>query len=308
MRHAHGYVVQTLADLGLIGLGLSLFAAIAWMCAAARATGLRRRDRGLPFDPERIGLLTLATLVLIFGVHSLIDWTWFVPGNAVVALLAAGWVAGRPALRDRDAVVGDARGRRAAGARRRWPARPRRLVLIAARGGELGGAAAGPLRHARTTARRTPPRAASYDLAASRAKSAHERQDPLSLEPLLAAGLHRDAAGNPQGGRRALEQAVSSQPANAEAWRRLGPLPADRAQRRRGRPARVPGRVLPRPGVGGSASDLIEATRVAARQEVGRLDQPRLAGARDEHRRARGGPRRPRTRTCSSARAQRAAA
>ena len=33
--------------------------------------------------------------MLVFGVHSLVDWTWFVPANCAVALLAAGWVAGR---------------------------------------------------------------------------------------------------------------------------------------------------------------------------------------------------------------------
>ena len=75
-----------------------------WIVAAMRATGLRRRDRGLPFDPERIGLLTLAVVVVVFGVHSLIDWTWFVPGNAVRrrCCAPAGWPA-RPA-RDRAAA------------------------------------------------------------------------------------------------------------------------------------------------------------------------------------------------------------
>ena len=90
--------MQTLADLGLIGVGLSLLATVAWVArgdAARPACG--SRDRGLPFDPERIGLLTMATVVVVFAVHSLIDWTWFVPGNAVVALLCAGWVAGRRA-------------------------------------------------------------------------------------------------------------------------------------------------------------------------------------------------------------------
>jgi cytochrome c-type biogenesis protein CcmH/NrfG len=34
-------------------------------------------------------------VVITFAVHSAIDWTWFVPGDAVIALLCAGWVAGR---------------------------------------------------------------------------------------------------------------------------------------------------------------------------------------------------------------------
>ena len=61
VRHAHGYVVQTLADLGWAGLAVSLIAAAAWLLAALRATGLTRRDRGLPYDAERIGMLTLAS-------------------------------------------------------------------------------------------------------------------------------------------------------------------------------------------------------------------------------------------------------
>jgi cytochrome c-type biogenesis protein CcmH/NrfG len=40
-------------------------------------------------------------VVLIFGVHSAIDWTWFVPANAATALLCAGWMAGRGPLRAR---------------------------------------------------------------------------------------------------------------------------------------------------------------------------------------------------------------
>ena len=100
VRTAHGYVVQTLADLGLAGLAVSLALLAAWLASAAAATGLgpRRRDRVRDYTPERIGLLTLVAIVLAFGVHSAIDWTWFVPGNAIVALLAAGWIAGRGPL------------------------------------------------------------------------------------------------------------------------------------------------------------------------------------------------------------------
>ena len=88
-HHAHGYVVQELAELGLAGAAASLFALVAWMLAAARAGGARPRIpaalarairsraptrpppataagppapapgfRNLPFTPERIALLT----------------------------------------------------------------------------------------------------------------------------------------------------------------------------------------------------------------------------------------------------------
>ena len=76
-------------------LGTLALRCLGWAGAAIAATGLRPRDRGLPFDPERIGLLTMTAVVVIFAVHSLVDWTWFVPANALVALLCGGWVAGR---------------------------------------------------------------------------------------------------------------------------------------------------------------------------------------------------------------------
>ena len=40
-KHAHGYVHQTLADLGLLGLAISLVALVAWFLAAGRTLGLR---------------------------------------------------------------------------------------------------------------------------------------------------------------------------------------------------------------------------------------------------------------------------
>src|SRR5205085_11487469 len=113
-HHAHGYAVQVLAELGLLGAAASLLALLAWSLAAARAGGarprvpaalvraIRRRPppaagassstastavlpapgfRALPFTPERIAVLTLIAGVLVFGVHSLVDWTWFIPGT-----------------------------------------------------------------------------------------------------------------------------------------------------------------------------------------------------------------------------------
>jgi O-antigen ligase len=101
VRHAHGYVVQTLADLGIVGLVISLVALAGWLAAAMRSTGLLPRDRGLPFDAERVGLLTMVTIAIVFGVHSLVDWTWYVPATAVVGLICAAWAAGRGPLRER---------------------------------------------------------------------------------------------------------------------------------------------------------------------------------------------------------------
>jgi hypothetical protein len=117
VQHAHGYIVQTLADLGLVGLAVTLALLAAWLAAAVAASrpyGLRWAARGRgsgrldvvgrpvrrdeAYTPERVGLLTMLAIVVVFGVHSTVDWTWFVPGNACVALLCAGWLAGRGPL------------------------------------------------------------------------------------------------------------------------------------------------------------------------------------------------------------------
>ncbi len=117
VKHAHGFVVQTLADLGIAGLVLALALLLCWMAAVGRPThpfdrrwrswrelraGRRPAWVRLPvrrYGAERIGMLSVLCVVVVFGVHSLIDWTWYVPGNALVALICAGWLAGRGPLR-----------------------------------------------------------------------------------------------------------------------------------------------------------------------------------------------------------------
>ncbi len=127
VQQAHGFLVQTLADLGLIGTALVLALLACWAVAAGRATHpLNRRWSGwhwrrwpLPdrddapgaYTAERIGLLTMLCLVATFGIHSFVDWTWYVPGLACTALLCAGWLAGRGPLAARVAIAGIPAGR-----------------------------------------------------------------------------------------------------------------------------------------------------------------------------------------------------
>ncbi len=226
VRHAHGYVVQTLADLGLAGLAVSLALLAAWLGSAARATGLRRRDRGRPFDAERIGLLTLVATVIVFGVSSFVDWTWFVPANAAVALLAAGWVAGRGPLGGAGEAM--AAGAGAGGglvARLRTGARERMRAICAGATLLLVVAAAWaiwqPLRADSLTqdALDSLDRG-SADTARTQAQRAHEI-DPLSLEPLFTLATVETAAGRNVAARRALGEAVRLQPSNPLPWLRL---------------------------------------------------------------------------------------
>ena len=218
-RHAHGYVVQTLADLGWIGLALSLLALAAWLTAAARTLGLTRGARGLPWDAERVGVATIATVVVVFGLHSALDWSWFVPGNTVPALICAGWVAARGPLRARLASAEPAAERPASRVPGLIAASAVMLVALVAAWAALQpvrAANAGDAAFERLDQGALPQAA---DIAAI----AHKR-DPLAVEPLFDIATIAQARGDNEGARRALEQAIELEPATAETWRRLGHL------------------------------------------------------------------------------------
>jgi tetratricopeptide (TPR) repeat protein len=217
VRHAHGYVVQTLADLGWIGLGLSLFAAGAWLTSMVRTVGLRRRDLALHWDAERVGLATLAAVALVFGLHSTVDWTWFVPGNVLPALLCAGWVASRATLKER--IDGILEPKTTAPFSRVGAAAGALVLLIAVL---ASWSALQPVRasHAQDAAFARL-EIGALPQAASIAEIAHKR-NPLSVDPLFAlAAIEQVRGRNPQA-QKALEQAVNLEPANPETWRRLG--------------------------------------------------------------------------------------
>jgi hypothetical protein len=231
VRQAHGYVPQTLADLGWVGLALSLAAMFAWLWSAARTTGLRRRDRGLPFDPERIGMLTLFAAVITFGVHSAIDWTWFVPANMVAGLVAAGWLAGRPPLRTRMLAVDvvdeapEREGTRMDAMRsfvrgRPFAAGAAALLIVTAL--VACWTAYQPVRseHASNKAYALLDQGA-YEQAASVAHIAVDR-DPLSVDARFDLATVEQARGQLPAAEEALREAIHLEPGNAETWRRLG--------------------------------------------------------------------------------------
>lgn len=234
VRQAHGYVVETLVGLGLVGFLVTLALLAVWLASAARATGLRPADRREPMDAERVGLLTFVAVVVVFGVHSLVDWTWLIPGTAVVGLLCAAWVAGRGPLRARA----DRAGTRAVVAMR--PGRRPVLRFLAARparGGALrllaavavlvlavvaSWAAFQPLRAVHAGDAAFERLDAGAPRAALHIAGIAVRRNPLSVEPLFDLAAIQSATGDVAGATRTYERAVELQPANAETWRRLG--------------------------------------------------------------------------------------
>ena len=97
---AHSYVVQTFADLGLIGVAITLALLIAWAMAAIRPLAPRTRWGALSPEhiSERQGLLVLACITIGFGIQSALDWTWYFAGVTAPVLIGAGWLAGRGPL------------------------------------------------------------------------------------------------------------------------------------------------------------------------------------------------------------------
>ncbi len=286
VRHAHGYVVQTLADLGIVGLALTLALLLAWIAAAGRSTHplnrrwsdwgtllrwLRRPTRAgapawrrlqidgrpAPYTAERVGLLGMLCIVVVFGIHSLADWTWYVPGDACVALLCAGWLAGRgPLAGDGGERSAQTISFAALGAANTAPAgsrdpiggeRPRRglwlpdagelrarlqpralgatriCVALAAIVGVLLAAWAQwqPLRSANASEQ------ALSQLARDPRQALATAQDAVSIDPLSAQALFtlsavQQAAGERALARATLQRAVRLQPSNPQTWTALG--------------------------------------------------------------------------------------
>jgi len=241
VRHAHGYAVQTAADLGFFGLLASFLLLIAWIGATGRTlgwrlpgfgrlgppqAGARGLDPRVSFGPEHVAMATLATLVLVFGVHSFVDWTWFVPGTAVLALVAAGWVAGRGPLSEPapDALMLGAR--LAQGIRQ-----PSRVALACgalALGLLAGWTAWQPLRSADSDNEALAILAGptSYAKALALTEKA-EDQNPLSIDPLLTRALVESTAHHPDRARAALVDAIRRQPSNPLSWEYLSVFAAD---------------------------------------------------------------------------------
>jgi tetratricopeptide (TPR) repeat protein len=227
-KHAHGYVLQTLADLGLVGVAISSIALAAWFVTAWRTLSLRRRwvaERAPPWTAERIGLAALLALVIVFGVHSTLDWTWFVPAVAMTGLFCAGWLAGRGPL------VGAARSAPSVPLETTRPMLPREgqlsgrvaaacLVLAVAVFGALAMAQPWRAQQKGEDALRL---AQAGDFGGARAAAEKAKDiNPLSAEPYFELAAVDDAAGNERAALQDLERAVQVEPANPEAWRRLG--------------------------------------------------------------------------------------
>jgi hypothetical protein len=220
-RHAHGFFAQTIADTGLIGLAAALALLAAWVLAAARATGFGQREEGTPlpaWSDERAALCGLALCAIAFGLHSVIDWTWFVPGPSAMALVAAGFVAGRAPLPPLGATTRP----RATTRSRPEPVHIVAAVSVLLAAGICAWAVWQPEASARANDRAFE-RVESGDLKGAAEAADHAREvNPYSPEPLYAKAAVLAAAGRDIAAYRTLERAVIEHPRDPRTWLRLG--------------------------------------------------------------------------------------
>jgi hypothetical protein len=214
-RHAHGFVPQTLADLGIVGVAISTLLLLAWLVAAARATGLHPRRNGArrDWDADRLALVAATLMAIVFGLQSAIDWTWFVPGPTAMALVAGGFVAGRAPLGQPDPAIA-------------LPAVPSPPRLLAAAGVLVAAIVTAWAiwqpeasdRQIRDALRLSD--AGQLDQAIAKTDDAAD-SNPLSSDPLLTRAAIETQAGREGDARRTLEAAVLKFPGEPESWYRL---------------------------------------------------------------------------------------
>jgi O-Antigen ligase len=246
-RHAHGFVPQTLADLGIMGVVLTTLLLLAWLAAALRTTALlpRRvpfadrlpwvRSDGEPaprrdWDGDRIALVALPLVAIAFGLQSIVDWTWFIPGPMAMALVAAGFVAGRgPQAALAGGPSGQATETTLAGPPTGFAARFKRpdtgrivaAVAVVLAGLVLAWAIWQPQASDLATGEALElSDQGRFDEALAKTDSAADT-NPLTPEPLLVRASVQTAAGDEPAARKTLEQAVLGFPGDPQTWYRL---------------------------------------------------------------------------------------
>jgi hypothetical protein len=239
-QHAHGYVPQTMSDLGIVGLVLSVLALVTWIACALRAVALvpRIRRRREPREPiewtgERTALLGLVVVAVVFGVQSAVDWTWFVPGVTVVALAAAGYVAGRGAFGGAAAGATAALGPEPVGEGRfRRPpwGRIAASVGVLVTAALLIGTIWQPERSSRAAAKSlTEVEKGDLADAAKAAKTAKDA-DPLATRPRFAQASVASAGGRVDLARTVLQRTVRDFPGDPQTWLHLAEFELNHGQ------------------------------------------------------------------------------
>jgi hypothetical protein len=219
VAHAHSYAIETFADFGLIGIAVSVALFVAWVAAVRRTLALKRAAGPDPAaEPgilaERTGLITMLAVVVTWGVSSLIDWTWFIPGVTVPTMVCAGWLAGRGPL---SAAPQE---------QRTFNQMP--LGRIAAATGIVAATLVAawfvwqPLHSSDQVSSAIDAMTRGDAPAALADARGAADSDPVSVDPLWELSAIYSAVGNPAASRAELVKATDIQPSNAQTWQQLG--------------------------------------------------------------------------------------
>lgn len=211
--HAHGFVHQTLVDLGLLGGAAALALLAAWLVAATRSAGLRRRRaKPAPWTSERSAVVALALVPVTYGIQALADWSWFVPGITAMALAAAGYVAGSgPPRTDRPSLA----------ISRTTPLRVAMAIAVALVGLACAWTIWQPVAAERAVARSYGALDAGRPAEALRETDEAREANPHSADPLYARADALAALDRRADALRALRQAALDHPRDPTPWVRI---------------------------------------------------------------------------------------
>jgi tetratricopeptide (TPR) repeat protein len=201
VRDAHGLYVETLSELGVVGLVLLVTA-----LAIPLAAGLRRR--AVPLVPVVTGAY------MAFLAHLTVDWDWELSGVALTGLFVGCLLL----LANREGGV-------------RWTDRRLRVVGVAA-GLSIAAFAFVGLSGNTYLARAEAANHEHHAAAAAAAATAARRWMPWSAAPLRELGTARLAQGNKDGARASFRAAIALDPNDWQSWLDLAVSVQGRARAR----------------------------------------------------------------------------
>ncbi len=221
--HAHGMVPQVAADLGTLGLLVLLGLTLVWLTAAFKLAGARRAAPWRWLDVDDVGRQAAVAIMLVavvFGLHSAIDWLWFLPGIAFFGLLAGGWTLGHP---DAHSAATRELGRRPSGELGSARARMLLASAIALVGVLIAWSLLEPTRAAQKTEKGWS-LVESDPAQAEKLADAASKLDPTSAEARVLAATAQSNAGHKHTAERTLLALAAAQPENPLVWQRLANL------------------------------------------------------------------------------------
>ncbi len=225
---AHSYVLDNFASFGLIGIALNLALFCAWWRNAIVAVATRRARLSSATDPNEIDARwALIGVVIAFGASSSIDYTWYFPGLAVPALIAAGWLAGVGApvrgVTAQHATAGPARP--AVAPVRSISTRPGAILALTALAAvtlAVAWESLQPMRSVQSAGASQNALLAGDGSGALADAHAAVSQDPLSANALATLATADEATGQPIAALTALVKATQVQRHTAQPFARLG--------------------------------------------------------------------------------------